>query len=497
MSTNVPLKLRLEPGEYQCYASLPDPAGAPVRLAGLLSLQPNRLPELSLHGDIPGEGSINPANGETWYTYPQVNQLPLIAVDLVRGNDVLLLDCTIEKLLPQRAVITAAAALVGVTISPITNAVRFSGLTIQISGADAVTVPPPLEQVTLPLRREPDVPVTWAATERLPRKITSIDAGDELRSYWYASYSGGDGYTHRVSFSPVIDVHLAEPVDIDTLRQQWLLPLTRIIGLSTGRVEAITYLDVELGRAETPFDLGEEFAGENRELQVFGTNITQQPYAPRGNDLLKIEQAFNTHGEDDTSLLKLCRGWQTALTDRHPLVETLGTFLSLPPQHPRARFLLLIQALEGLHGHNNSEKFESRLAKHQASRDQARAAVQACEELDPKVRKFIRATLPKWPASGLDHALHDVVASLPVDLTPKLGGLDLVTALIADDQADDWASALRIVRNGLSHGRRSWPPRILGPAADLLEVIARAHLMRAVGVNDTSIHDYLDRTVSN
>lgn len=43
--------------------------------------------------------------------------MPLLRVDLVRGNDVLLLGCTIEKWMPGRAIINAAAALVGVTIS--------------------------------------------------------------------------------------------------------------------------------------------------------------------------------------------------------------------------------------------------------------------------------------------------------------------------------------------------------------------------------------------
>lgn len=484
MSTDVPLKLRLEPGEYQCYASLPDPAGTMVRLGGLLSLQPNRSPELSLHGPVPAEGQ-HQGNGETLYTYPQVSTLPLIAVDLVRGNDALLLDCHINKWGPDRAIVTAAAALVGVTIPPVTADLRVNGLTIQISGAFAVTVPPPLESVSLPLKREPDQPVTWAATERLPRLVTDTDSGAELRAYWYASYSGGDGYAHRVSFSPVIDIRLTEPVDIDTLRDQWLQPLPRIIGLSTGRTETITYLGVELA------------GGENRELQVYGTNITQQPYAPRGNDLLKITRAFHSYQDGDTGLLQLCRGWQTAQAERHPLAETLGTFLSLSPQHPRARFLLLVQALEGLHGHENAAAFNRRLARHQADRDRARAALQACEGLDREVRRFIRATLPKWPASSLDRALQDVVTQLPVDLTTKLADLELVTSLIAeDDQVTDWTSALRIVRNGLSHGRRSWPPDVLEPAAELLEVIARAHLMRVIGVATASIRTYLERAAT-
>jgi hypothetical protein len=479
MNKDIPLTLKLEPGEYQCYAALPDHDGSTVRLGGMLSLQGNQPPELGLHGGIPEEATNDPDKNLTWSTYPQVSELPLLRVDLVRGNDVLLLDCAVNKVLPGRALVTAAAALVGVNIPEDDQPPQFTSLTVQISGAAAVIAPPPLVSVTIPIQREPETPMVWTATERLPRKITDNDDGAEVTAYWYVSFSGNDGYAHRVSFSPVIEITLNEPVDLATLREQWLEPLHRIIGLSTGRAETTTYLGVELA------------GGGGRELQVYGTNITQQPYAPRLNDLLKIEQAFHTYGDDDTSLLQLCRGWQTASAERHPLVETLGTFLSLPPQHPRARFLLLVQALEGLHGHHDPDA-EDRLAQHRANRKQAREDVKNCDGLDPEVRKFVRDALPNRPPSNLEHALKDVVTDLPVDLTPKLNNLELVTALTAEDEeVTDWTSAMRIVRNGLSHGDRGWPPSVLEPAAELLEVIARAHLMRTIGVNGTSIEHYL------
>jgi hypothetical protein len=95
-----------------------------------------------------------------------------------------------------------------------------------------------------------------------------------------------------------------------------------------------------------------------------------------------------------------------------------------------------------------------------------------------------RSTRRKW-----------VVSDLPVDLTSKLNSLELVTSLVeTDDDTTDWASATRLVRNGLSHGTRSWRPSLLEPAAELLEVIARAHLMRTIGVNETSIEHYMSKS---
>lgn len=116
MSKDIPLTLTLEPGEYQCYAALPSDDGNRVRLGGMLSLQCNRPPELGLHGDVPEEATTDLDKGVTMVAYPQLSELPLLRVDLVRGNDVLLLDCTVNKWAPGRALVGAAAALVGVTI---------------------------------------------------------------------------------------------------------------------------------------------------------------------------------------------------------------------------------------------------------------------------------------------------------------------------------------------------------------------------------------------
>ena len=104
-------------------------------------------------------------------------------------------------------------------------------------------------------------------------------------------------------------------------------------------------------------------------------------------------------------------------------------------------------------------------------------------------------TLPNRPPSNLENSLQAVVSDLPVDLTSKLNSLELVTSLVeTDDDTTDWASATRLVRNGLSHGTRSWRPSLLEPAAELLEVIARAHLMRTIGVNETSIEHYVSKS---
>jgi hypothetical protein len=175
------------------------------------------------------------------------------------------------------------------------------------------------------------------------------------------------------------------------------------------------------------------------------------------------------------------------------LIETLAAFMFLPRQHPRPRFLLLMQALEGLYGHAHRADLAPRLEVHRELRQQARDAVQHCDALDVATTKFIRDNIPSRPAGSLETALRDALQSLPVNLTSEAASLSLIAAVIADqdNSANDWASALRVARNDLSHGTRSWDAKLLEPAADLLERVCRAHLMRVVGCPTPIIKDYL------
>lgn len=477
-----PLKPSVQPGEYQCYGHLPNGDENPVIVAGVLSLQPNRPPEMSLHEEVPLSFDLDLGTGEMAQSFPQVTRYPALRVDLVNGLDAVLLDCTVEAWFLQRAHVTAAAALVG-RIGPVDGPLPLDGLRMQITGSDAIISPPPLGSTSWPMTLDPDKPATWSVTERFPRETTDVDDDAEVSVGWSCSFTAGNGYQHRVSFSPVIDVKLTQPVELDKLRRDWIDPLHRLMGLATNREEKITYLALHLASSED----------ERHRVQVFGTGIAQRPYASDYNEILHTKRAFECHGEGRPTLLALCRGWQQAHDAQHPLIDTLAPFLFLPRQHPRPRYLLLVQALEGLHGHDNQEATSARNQAHLQRRDEALAAVDDSENLSPEIKRWLKKNVPKRPATSLEPALKDVVASLPVNYSDKMNALDLVQTVITstDNDATHWAAALRVVRNGLSHGSRSWDSHLLEPAAGLLEPIARAHLMRVVGVPDALIQAFL------
>jgi hypothetical protein len=256
------------------------------------------------------------------------------------------------------------------------------------------------------------------------------------------------------------------------LVDEWIAPLRNIISLATGRQETISHLAVALGPpgAET---------GDY--MQVYGSTLTQQPFASDPNDVAKTRPAFHCHGDDSVSLLKLCRGWQAAKADRHPLVETLEALAPLAQQYGRPRFLLLVQALEGLHNFANAPAIKDSATHHTESLAQAKGALVAVEELDPKIKTFIKNQLPSRPGADLARTLRWVQRALPVDVAEQLEGLELVGKVIAGTEAGNWSEALRTVRNDLSHGSRTWDRELLADAADLLERMARAHLMNVIG----------------
>lgn len=487
-----PLRLSLPADDYGCYAELPTADGTPTRLSGILRLEASLPPRLILHGDVPSQEELDI---EGWIGFPQISQQPTLRVDLVNGRDVLLVDCTIT-VFPLQATVDAAAAVLGLggfRNSPFPGTQKrnfaddqsgeFNGFRIQISGSDAIIAPAPISATSPPPQeREPDAPLIWSVKERLPRSVVAADDGARIECSWLCSYSFPNGYHHRVSFSPVIDVTLTQPIGLHQLTTDWIEPLHRIIGLSTWRQETITYLAVTLPGGD-----------ETRHLQVFGSNLTQQPYASEHDEVLHTRRAFQCWDDDDASLLDLVRGWQLAEADRHPLIDTLAAFMFLPAQHPRPRFLLLIQALEGLYGHEHANLIKQRNEQQSARRRQVLDALKQHSDLEPDDVRFVKENLPRRAISSLEVALRHAVESLPVDLQPALQTLAITHQVIAvDENVSDWAGALRVVRNGLSHGTQTWGPDQLEPAAAILEKIARCHLMRVIGCPPNAIATFLN-----
>ena len=109
-----------------------------------------------------------------------------------------------------------------------------------------------------------------------------------------------------------------------------------------------------------------------------------------------------------------------------------------------------------------------------------------CQEvLDGAALRFVKKYLAKRRPVGLDSVLREMLRALPVDVEPRLAEGALVQSVRSDDPSiTSTLDALRVVRNNLSHGNKTYDRRELSDAADTLERVVRAHLLRLLGTSD-------------
>lgn len=98
--------------------------------------------------------------------------------------------------------------------------------------------------------------------------------GDHDASY-YGSFRSFDPYAFSMGFSPVLGCELAAAVPLRQLVDEWIDPVRRVVSIATGRSEEITYLTV--------YPVTD--SGGEREGQLFGPGVTQEPYESTREDV--------------------------------------------------------------------------------------------------------------------------------------------------------------------------------------------------------------------
>ena len=126
---------------------------------------------------------------------------------------------------------------------------------------------------------------------------------------------------------------------------------------------------------------------------MFGSAITQQPYLSRAADIQHANPAFRLK-PDGLPLLALISSWRALVAAQHPLMESYGAVTVNTAEAPRARLLMLLQAIEGLYGHENSTILQQNQGKFDKKRKAVVDAVQENAALDPAVKKFITDVRP-------------------------------------------------------------------------------------------------------
>lgn len=473
MTDGVPLKLRLKPDEYRCVWLIPDDNGTIQRIDGDVELIADRFPRGNAYGDVPLKYQTL-ANGETSAGFPQVYSYKVLRGELRNGLDILLLDAQLISWHPDAATVDARVALVGFWPNG-DDSPKFDDIKLQITGLDAISGAGPLRSFTFPTSGTDFFNRSWTVEANPESKQSWSDSSAEFTLSYDASLSIGDAYFYRMSFSPTLWIKLTQPLSLDDLLIEWVEPIRRIISLGSGRSEQVTFLAVGV----TPED-GRRQKRRHR-LQVYGSGISQEPFASRGNELKRVSPAFTTK-RDAVSLLNLVQRWQVLASQHHPLLETFGSSIGIPRQHPRAQYLLLIQALEGLHGHEHKSKNEEKTIDHEAKRKQVIDELVLTPQISKPAIQFIKKFLSKRPVSSLDACLRDLIGTLPINLSSALADTHLLRSVQDDPRRPDGvAGAMRIIRNDLAHGTKGYPLQDLDEVSQILDRIARAHLLRVLG----------------
>lgn len=464
--------MRLTPGQYRVRWNLPNEAGD-TALEGELDLRADDSPRGRIYEGVPiereqvGEGS--------WHAQlPQSRDEKVLRGRLLNGAQVTLLDARLTMWSDDHATIDAAVAVVG---GPLADSFTGSitSVALQIQGLDAVAGVAPIRGVQLPKREEGTRHLDWSwhADGNPESTLSWTDDDVEVELRFESSVTAPEGYFYRVSFSPVVYLSFTHSIPFRELVSNWIEPLRRLISLSTGRREAVTYVEVGNGL----FDRATQH-------QAYGNSITQVPYASRANNIRSLHRSFTFAG--GPSLLNMVRAWQDLEAEHHPVLETYAALMYAPTQHPRSRLLMLLQALEGLHGHESREAYSERSARHRAERDLALSEVVAAQ-VSPETKKFIRRHLANRPATSLDQVLRDTLAGLPRNITADLAASELIRLARTDPRnpASPF-DALRIIRNDLAHGNKGYDAALIHDVVKLLDAAVRAHLLRLLGCDAAS-----------
>lgn len=473
MTRKTALKLSFTPDDYLATWQLPSPKGGTFESHGALTVEAGKPPKATAHGDF--DGQLEKMAGGA-IGFPQHVDAPVITGSLSNGANVILVNAQVSYWFPDRAIIHAAAAII--TLADVTSAeALFKHFDIQVGGLDAIAGVAPIKSTKFPKKGAAG---TWAAELASDFKQEWTGTGATVGLTYYGSFRSFDPYAFSMGFSPVAFGKLDAPVPMSQLLDEWIYPLRRVVSIATGRPEEITYLTLYPAT-----DDGSELKG-----QLFGSGITQEPYESSRDEIEKIKSPLRLKS-DGVSLLALLRTWQKLQAVHHPLVETYGSMLHAMDQHPRSRFLLLLQAIEGTHGYETKASFAKRQKKHSEDRDEVVALTKG--SLDAKQLKFLERNLGKRPPGGLEPAINWLAKKLPGNVKEQLQATPLITTMTAAPvNAKNAPDALRIIRNDLAHGTKGYDAYELQQVVEVLERMVRAHALELLGCPDDVIGRVLD-----
>jgi len=462
------VKLPFETGEYLCTWDVPDGSGGMREVSGLLTVEQGHYPNGMLYGNMPIDWQEQ-GKGQKFATFPQTHRFDSLVGRLSTGAYVALLNGELSYWFDTQGRARGAIAVLSQDKFDASAHRKYASIEIQVEGLEAVAGVAPISKTKFPVDK--DAERTWAATLNDEAKFEWATEEHQM-SFWYnGSFRSFDAYEFRMVFGPVLRVTSQQPLTVVEWWLNWVRPLRQMISLVTSAPREIRYF----------LALNDGDPEHSQRDQVFGWDITHQPVNSTRAVVDEIRSSVKLK-EDELSLLALLTKWQELAAIHHPLIETYGSMTTAKEQHPRSRFLLLLQALEGSHGFENKASHEKDREKHTKARQAFIDRV--AELLEAKDLKFLDKYLMKSPPQGLEQSLIAIFKSLPVDVVPELEKTELVAQMRAEHSGKGKLrveAALVRARNVLSHGSSSFDPNALEETAKILDRVVRSEAIRLLG----------------
>ena len=280
----------------------------------------------------------------------------------------------------------------------------------------------------------------------------------------------GDPRSFVMSFAPVLRIDAGSPLTVVDWWTNWVIPLQELIASAIGQTPDIMYM----------LAIAEHTSKREQRDQIFKWDIKQESLYHSADTTRRSESAIKIQ-KDNVNLLNLLMKYQELLASHHPLTETFQSVALSSDQHPRSRFLLLIQALEGLHGFEHCEEEDKQRQAYKKKKKECLAHMK--EVITNDDYKFLKENMMSSPFVTLESRLIAIFGALPSGVREKLGRSALIRRFRESQQKPNMRieAALARMRNKLSHGAISFAPNDLNDVVEILYRVVRAELLRVLG----------------
>ena len=451
----------IEPGEYPCTWFVDG-----RQIPGSVELKANQPPVGFARFDLSAL-TVNAESGEGQQVWPANTDYARVDGYLEdRSLTVVLLDVLANNWYMERTTFHARFALVGTLNRD--DAIRFNRARFQITGLHKFSGITPLSKNYFPTKLEGDV--KWAAhsTGENLRKEWSAD-GASIAFKYFPTMRTHDPYQFIIKFAPWLMISVDEPVTVEEFWTPWCQALQALTAAATGQPERVTYLELRT---------------EDDELAiVFASPISQEPYhCPKRNLMDRVAFTASDEGYD---LIESVITWHDLRKAEHALIAGFNPKILTNDQHPRSRVLQLLQWLEASYGFEQKQQTSERQEKHTNERDELLKQLKLLVDngaLDNKHLKFAKQNVSKYVNPGLADALHVFIERYPeLEIENRLAALPLVVRILRDNESAGVIDAVRITRNGLSHGTADYDVNQLRGMSDVLYILVRAEFLRLLG----------------